>query len=130
MDRGSKAEGQPGGPPPAPSSSPRSIPETRPTPLQRHYIELSLVALICGAIAISAVEFGAALTSPLVRASVLVGGGFLAVTMADALLRIWRAAWTWMPIDRGKGLFRLTWVAAIVGLYAVLVLAIWAVLSA
>jgi hypothetical protein len=89
-----------------------------------------MVALICGAIAISAFEFGAALTSPLVRASVLVSGGFLALTMADALLRIWRAAWAWMPIDRGKGLFRLTWVAAIVALYAVLVLAIWAVLSA
>jgi hypothetical protein len=133
----SKGEGRPGGTIPAvsglplaPSGSPRSIPEARPTPLQRHYIELSMVALICGAIAISAVEFGAALTSPLVRASVLVGGGFLAVTMADALLRIWRAAWAWMPVDRGKGLFRLTWVAAIVALYAVLVLAIWAVLSA
>ena len=102
----------------------------RPTPLQRHYIELSVVALICGAIAITALEFGAGLTAPLVRASVLVGGAFLALTMGDALLRVWRAAWAWMPVDRGKGLFRLAWVAAIVALYAVLVLAIWAVISA
>ncbi len=109
---------------------PRSIPELRPTPLQRWYVELSVVALICGAIAITALELGAPLTSPLVRASVLVGGALLALTMGDALVRVWRAAWAWMPIDRGKGLFRLTWVAAIVALYAALILAVWAVLSA
>jgi len=112
------------------SRPPRSIPETRPTPLQRYYIELSVVALLCGAVAITAIEFGAELSSPIVRVSVLVGGGFLALTMGDALLRVWRAAWAWMPIDRGKGLFRLSWVAAIVALYAVLVLAIWLVLGA
>jgi hypothetical protein len=50
--------------------------------------------------------------------------------MGDALLRVWRAAWAWMPVDRGKGLFRLTWVAAIVGLYGLLILAVWAVVSA
>lgn len=109
---------------------PRSVPETRPTPLQPYFIGLSVVALICGAIAITALEFGARLDSPIVRATVLLGGALLALTMADALVRVWRAAWAWMPIDRGKGLFRLTWVAVIVALYAVLVLAIWAVLSA
>jgi hypothetical protein len=109
---------------------PRFVPETRPTPLQRHYIELSVVALLCGAVAITALEFGAGLDSVIVRVSVLVGGVPLALTMGDALLRVWRAAWAWMPVDRGKGLFRLTWVAAIVGLYGLLILAVWAVVSA
>ena len=109
---------------------PRSVPETRPTPLQPYYINLSVVALVCGAVAITALELGAPLNSPIVRASVLVGGALLALTMGDALIRIWRAAWAWMPVDRGKGLFRLTWVAAIVALYGVLIVAVWAVLSA
>ncbi len=112
------------------SGPPRSVPETRPTPLQRHYIELSVVALISGAIAITALNLGASLTSPIVRSSVLVAGALLALTMADALVRVWRAAWAWMPLDRGKGLFRLIWVAVIVALYAILILVVWVVLSA
>jgi hypothetical protein len=33
-------------------------PGDRPDPLQRHYINLSVVALICGAVAITALELG------------------------------------------------------------------------
>ena len=74
---------------------PRSVPETEPTPLQRHYINLSVVVLIC------------------------VAAPLLVATTADAVLRIWRSAWAWMPVDRGKGLFRLAWVAvSVVGLVA------------
>jgi len=41
------------------------------------------------------------------------------VTTADAVLRIWRSAWAWMPIDRVKGTFRLAWVVvSLVGLGA------------
>ncbi len=108
----------------------RSVPETRPTPLQPYYIHLSVVALLCGAVAITAAEFGASLHEPVVRFPVVVGGVLLALTMGDALLRIWRAAWAWMPVDRGKGLFRLSWVAAVVALYGVLIVVVWAVLSA
>lgn len=115
---------------PATRGPPRSVPETRPTPLQPYFIGLSVVALVCGAIAITALNFGAGLDSLVVRASVLVGGACLALTMSDALVRVWRAAWAWMPVDRGKGLFRLVWVVAIVALYALLVLAVWAVFSA
>ena len=32
------------------------------------------------------------------------------VTTADAALRFYRSAWAWMPINLGRGLFRLTWV--------------------
>ena len=39
------------------------------------------------------------------------------MTTSDAVLRIWRSAWAWMPVDRTKGLFRLAWVAvSVVGL--------------
>lgn len=109
---------------------PRFVPETRPTPLQPYYIGLSVVALLCGALAITALELGAGLASPVVRVTVLIGGAVLALTMGDALVRVWRAAWAWMPVHRGQGLFRLAWVAAIAVLYGVLVIAVWAVLSA
>jgi hypothetical protein len=96
---------------------PRSVPETAPTPLQRHYVLLSVPVLILGAIAITALEMGAAIGSPLVKLCVLIAAPLLVVTTADAAVRIWRSAWAWMPVDRGKGLFRLAWVVAtIVGL--------------
>jgi hypothetical protein len=109
---------------------PRHAPETRPTPLQRYYIELSVIALLCGFVAITAFELGVPLGAPIIRIAVIIGGALLALTMADALVRIWRAAWAWMPLDRGRGLFRLAWAGAVVVLYAVLVVVVWAVLSA
>jgi hypothetical protein len=85
---------------------PDRITETAPTPLQRHYINLSAIALVAGAIAITALETGTSMRSPLVKLCVLV------LTTADAALRFYRSAWAWMPIDIGRGVFRLTWVAA------------------
>ena len=100
---------------------PRSVPEVAPTPLQRHYINLSVIVLICGAIAISAFELGVSLGSPLVKLCVVIAAPLLVVTTADAVLRIWRSAWAWMPIDRGRGLFRLAWVAvSVIGLAALI----------
>ncbi len=109
---------------------PRSVPETAPTPLQRHYINLSVVALICGAVAITALNLGVPLGSPLVKLCVLVAAPILLVTTADAGLRIWRSAWAWMPVDPGKGLFRLAWVAATVVLLALVVVVAVVVLGA
>lgn len=98
---------------------PRSVPEIAPTPLQKHYINLSVIVLICGAIAISALELGSPLGSPLVKLCVLIAAPLLVVTTADAILRIWRSAWAWMPIDRIKGVFRLAWVVvSVIGLAA------------
>jgi hypothetical protein len=105
------------------------VPETAPTPLQRHYINLSAVALVAGFVAITALEIGFALSSPLVKVCVLIGGPILIVTTGDAILRIWRSAWAWMPVDRGRGLFRLSWVA--VGLIGVIVIVVaWLVVLA
>ena len=109
---------------------PRSVPEMAPTPLQRHYINLSVIVLICGAIAITALELGAGLASPLVKACVVIAAPLLVVTTADAILRIWRSAWAWMPIDRGKGLFRLAWVAvSLVGLAALIAASVLVILA-
>jgi hypothetical protein len=100
------------------------IPELAPTPLQPHYINLSFVALIAGAVAITALETGSPLSSPLVKVCVAVAAPLLVVANGDATLRIWRSAWAWMPVDRGRGLFRLAWVgAASIGLAAILVAA-------
>ena len=109
---------------------PRSVPETAPTPLQKHYVLLSVPVLILGAIAITALELGASLGSPLVKLCVVIAAPLLVVTTADALLRIWRSAWAWMPVDRGKGLFRLAWVAvSLVGLAALVAAAVVVILA-
>jgi hypothetical protein len=108
----------------------RSVPESRPTPLQKHYINLSVVALVCGAIAITALELGAPLGSPLVKLCVLIGVPLLLVTTVDAGLRIWRSAWAWMPVDRVKGIFRLSWLIVVAVGLVVLVGAAAIVLSA
>jgi hypothetical protein len=112
--------GQPTGLPPSLRGlPPRSVPEVAPTPLQRHYINLSVPVLIAGAIAITALNLGATLGDPLVKLCVLVAAPLLVITTADAILRIWRSAWAWMAVDRGKGWFRLAWVAvSVIGLVA------------
>jgi hypothetical protein len=125
LDR--QAVGRPVRPGPGPSSlppslqglPPRSVPEVAPTPLQRHYINLSVVVLICGAIAITALELGARIGDPLIKGCVGIAAPLLVVTTADAVVRIWRSAWAWMPVDAGKGWFRLAWVAvSVIGLAA------------
>ena len=98
--------------------SPRNVPETAPTPLQRHFISLSAIALVAGAVAITALETGSTLGSPLVKLGVLIAAPILIVTTADAAVRIWRSAWVWMPVNRNRGLFRLAWLAvAAIGIF-------------
>lgn len=109
---------------------PRSVPEVAPTPLQKHFINLSVPVLICGAIAITALNLGARLSDPLVKLCVLIAAPLLVVTTADAIVRIWRSAWAWMPIDRGKGWFRLAWVAvSLTGLAALVAAAVVVLLA-
>ncbi|HET7726882.1 MAG TPA: hypothetical protein VFK54_06090 [Candidatus Limnocylindrales bacterium] len=91
---------------------PRSVPEVAPTPLQAHYINLSAIALVCGFVAITALNLGAGFGHPLVKLCVLVGAPILLATTADAALRVWRSAWAWMPVNRGRALFRLAWLVA------------------
>ena len=108
----------------------RSVPETDPTPLQKQYVLLSVPVLIAGAIAITALELGVPLASPVVKLCVIVGAPLLVVTTADATLRIWRSAWAWMPVNRSRGLFRLAWVVvSVVGLLALMAASLAAILA-
>jgi len=117
-------------PPGVQGPPPRSVPETRPTPFQKLYVNLSVVVLVCGAVAITALELGVPLDHPLVKLCVLVGAPILLVTTVDAGLRIWRSAWAWMPVDRVKGLFRLCWIVVVIAGLVALVAATVIVLSA
>ena len=108
----------------------RSVPETAPTPLQKHYVLLCAPALVAGFIAITALEIGAGFGSPLVKVCVLIAAPLLFVTTVDATVRIWRAAWAWMPVDRNKGLFRLAWVVVSLVFLALIVAATVLVIGA
>jgi hypothetical protein len=109
---------------------PRSVPETAPTPLQQHYVLLSVPVLVLGAVAITALEAGVPLASPLIKLCVLIAAPLLVISTADAVVRIWRSAWAWMPVDRTKGMFRLAWVVtSVVGLLALVAAAIVALLA-
>ena len=97
--------------------APDRIPETKPTPLQRHYINLSAIALVAGALGITALEAGSPISSPIVKLCAAVAAPIFVLTTGDAALKFWRSAWAWMPVDRGRALFRLTWVgAALIGI--------------
>jgi hypothetical protein len=109
---------------------PSRVPETRPTPLHDWFIYLSVVVLICGTIAISALELGARLGDGIVRLPVAIGGVVLAIVTADAAVRVWRSAWAWLPIDRGRGLFRFVWSAVFVGILLATVAIVVAALTA
>jgi hypothetical protein len=89
-----------------------------------------VIALVAGFVAITAVNLGVGLGSPLVKLCVLVAAPILLLTTTDAALRIWRSAWAWMRVDRGKGLFRLAWFGSAVVFLALIVLAAVAVLTA
>lgn len=117
-------------PPSLAALPPRSVPETDPTPLQKQYINLSAIALVAGAIAITALELGMPLESLLVKICVVIAAPLIILVNGDAVLRIWRSAWAWMPVNRGRGLFRLTWVlAGGVGLAAIGAAAVVVVLA-
>ena len=134
VDPGLQPAGLPAAPSGVPASlaalPPRSVPEARPTPLQKHYVLLSAPALVLGTVAITALEMGVALGSPLIKFCVLVAAPLLAIANADAIVRIWRSAWAWMPVDITKGRFRLAWVAVGVILYALLLAAAWLAVTA
>ena len=59
----------------------------------------------------------------LVKLCVLVAAPLLFVTTVDASVRIWRSAWAWMPVNRGRGLFRLAWLVVSLVFLALIVAA-------
>lgn len=91
------------------------MPEANPPLLGDWFIYLSVIVLVCGVIAITALEFGGESTfrSPLVRIPAFIASALLVPISADAAIRAWRSAWTWLPVDRGRGLFRFVWAAVL-----------------
>jgi hypothetical protein len=107
---------------------PQRVPELAPTPLQSSFIYLSIVALVCGVIAIGALELGTPMSSWWVKVPVLVGGAILLAVTIDAFVRVWRSVGAWWDVDRGRALFRVVWVvviAASVLAMAAIVLIVW-----
>jgi hypothetical protein len=103
---------------------PQRVPELEPTPLQSSFIYLSIIVLICGVIAIGALELGTPMSSLWVKIPVLIGGVVLLAVSFDALVRVWRSIGAWWEVDRGRALFRGVWVAviaaSIVGIAAIM----------
>jgi hypothetical protein len=88
---------------------PQRLPESNPAVLGDWFIYLSVVVLICGVIAITAIEFGSKPTDALVRIPAVLGLGLLVPLAADAGVRAWRSAWAWLPVDKPRGLARFVW---------------------
>jgi hypothetical protein len=100
---------------------PQRVPELEPTPLQSSFIYLSIVVLICGVIAIMALELGTPMSSLLVKIPVLIGGTMLLLVTADALVRVWRSVGAWREVDAGRAAFRIVWVIVLTASLAVVV---------
>ena len=109
---------------------PQRVPELQPTPLQNSFIYLSIVVLICGVIAIMALELGTPMSSLLVKIPVLVGGIVLLAVTADAFVRVWRSVAAWRPVDAGRARFRLVWAAVLAGSLVVIAAMVIVVLLA
>jgi hypothetical protein len=109
---------------------PQRVPELEPTPLQSSFIYLSIVVLVCGVIAIGALELGTPMSSLWVKIPVLVGGLVLLAVTVDALVRVWRSIGAWWDVDRGRALFRVVWVAVIAASIAAIAAIMLIVLTA
>jgi hypothetical protein len=101
-------------PPPRANEPPQRVPEVRPPLLGDWFIYLSVVVLICGVIAITALEMGNPLGSAIVRFPAIIAAALLAFVAADAALRTWRSAFAWLPISRPRGVQRFVWTAVLV----------------
>jgi hypothetical protein len=96
-------------PPPRANEPPQRVPETKPPLLGDWFIYLSVIVLICGIIAITALNMGSSLDSGIVRIPAIIGGAILALVAADAALRTYRSIWAWWPISRARAIQRAVW---------------------
>jgi hypothetical protein len=108
---------------------PQRVPETQPPLLGDWFIYLSVVVLVSGVVAITALELGASLTDSIVRVPALLASGVVILLAGDALVRVWRSAWAWLPVDRGRGLFRFVWAAVLAAILLGSVAALVALLT-
>ena len=71
-------------PPPRANEPPQRVPELRPPLLGDWFIYLSLIVLVCGTIAITAIELGTPLEAPLVKWLSVIAAAVLLLVTADA----------------------------------------------
>lgn len=109
---------------------PQRIPERHPTPLQGAFIYLSIVVLVCGVIAIMALELGTPMSSLVVKVPVLIGGSLLIVVTIDALVRVSRSVAAWREVDVGRARFRILWAVVLAISVVVVALIMLVVLAA
>lgn len=93
---------------------PSRVAEERPTPLRDGFIYVSIVALVCGVVAIMALELGTPFASWIVRLPILVGGACLLAVTVDAIVRIGRSVRAWMPVHPATARFRIVWLVVLV----------------
>jgi hypothetical protein len=109
---------------------PQRVPESNPPVLGDWFIYLSVVVLICGVVAITALNFGADMRSAVVRFPGLVAIGLLIPLSADAGIRSWRSAWAWLPVDLPRGLSRFVWAAVLAAVFVASIGAVALLLTA
>jgi hypothetical protein len=109
---------------------PQRVPESNPPMLGDWFIYLSVVVLICGVIAITAVEFGSPPTSAVVRFPAIVALSLLVPLSADAGLRSWRSAWAWLPVDKPRGLARFVWAAVLAVTFVASIVGVFVLVTA
>jgi hypothetical protein len=95
---------------------PSRVPEEQPTPLRDGFIYVSIGALVCGVIAIVALELGAPFSAWIVRIPVLLGGALLLAVTVDSIVRVRRSVRAWMPVHPATARFRMVWVAVLVAI--------------
>lgn len=98
------------------SEPPQRVPETSPPLLGDWFIYLSVAVLFCGVIVITALNFGASISDPVVRLPALIGAGILVVVSADAARRTYRSIGAWWNVDRPRAVFRVVWSATLVAI--------------
>jgi hypothetical protein len=109
---------------------PSRVPEEQPTPLRDAFIYVSIIALVCGVIAIMALELGTPFSSMLVRIPVLIGGACLLAVTLDAIVRIGRSIRAWMPVHASTARFRIVWLVVLVAAAGATVAVMFAALVA
>ena len=79
---------------------------------------------------IVALELGTPFSSWWVKIPVAIGSVFLLLVTVDAIVRIWRSAFAWLPVDRGRGLFRFVWAGVLAACLLGILAFAWVVLTA
>ncbi|MEP7378527.1 MAG: hypothetical protein ABI725_03095 [Chloroflexota bacterium] len=101
-------------PPSRANEPPQRVQELRPPLLGDWFIYLSVIVLFCGVIAITALELGNPLRSPIVSFPAVLGAALLAFVAVDAAVRTWRSAFAWLPLSRARAAQRAVWTVVLV----------------